>query len=572
MATVKLLPIGNDAPFFLPTGVAASGYKLFTYAAGTSTKTNTYTDNTGNTANANPIILNSSGYPASGGNVIEIWGIVGTVYKFVLAPSTDSDPPVAPIWSRDNISSINDQTQTFSEWIVGPTPTFINGSQFTLVGDQTNTWTIGRRVQATVTAGTVYGRITASAFAAATTITLQLDGTQALDSGLAAVSYAMLGSLVKSEPERIGTSSGTDTYTATVGITRLVIGDEYKVKIASASTSTTPTLNLDGTGAKTVVRADGSALLAGDLNGEHVFRWDGTNQVVLNPTKVKGTQIQPSFVAPSSICDGRLTLTTATPVTTADVTAATTVYFTPYKGNRIATYDGTNWNVATFTEKSVGVPATTSTPFDVFIVDGTLALETVNWSSDSARATALVLQDGVYVKTGATTRRYLGTCRTTTVSGQTEDSVAKRYVWNAFNRLRRHMKVVEATASWTYSVAAYRQARATATNQLDYVVGLSEDPVQAFVLAAVQNDTQTNASSVGVGVDSTTVSSALIAMGPGSAVANAQPLLAIAEYYGFPGIGRHTLVWLETPGSATGVTTWYGTTFGNAGITGWGMG
>jgi hypothetical protein len=143
----------------------------------------------------------------------------------------------------------------------------------------------------------VYGRITASAFTTLTTVTLQLDGTQALDSGLSSVSYAMLGSLVKSEPERIGTSSGTDTYTATVGITRLVVGDEYKVKIASTNTSTTPTLNLDSTGAKTVIRIDGSALIAGDLNGQHIFRWDGTNQVVLNPTQVKRASISETQTA-----------------------------------------------------------------------------------------------------------------------------------------------------------------------------------------------------------------------------------------------------------------------------------
>src|SRR5665213_2163919 len=41
----------------------------------------------------------------------------------------------------------------------------------------------------------------------------------------------------------------------------------------------------------------------------------------------------------NSICDGRLTLTSGVPVTTADVASATTVYFTPYKGNKIALFD-----------------------------------------------------------------------------------------------------------------------------------------------------------------------------------------------------------------------------------------
>lgn len=41
--------------------------------------------------------------------------------------------------------------------------------------------------------------------------------------------------------------------------------------------------------------------------------------------------------------NGRLTLTTGTPITTSDVTASTSVYFTPYKGNRIALFNGCSW-------------------------------------------------------------------------------------------------------------------------------------------------------------------------------------------------------------------------------------
>jgi hypothetical protein len=56
------------------------------------------------------------------------------------------------------------------------------------------------------------------------------------------------------------------------------------------------------------------------------------------------------------IYSGRLTLTTALPVTTADVTAATTVYFTPHYGNRIALYHGGSvWNTHVYAELSIGV-------------------------------------------------------------------------------------------------------------------------------------------------------------------------------------------------------------------------
>lgn len=80
-------------------GVALSGGKLFTYAAGTTTKLATYTTSGGNVANTNPIILNTRGEAS-------IWISASTAFKFVLAPATDSDPPTNPIWTQDNISTV----------------------------------------------------------------------------------------------------------------------------------------------------------------------------------------------------------------------------------------------------------------------------------------------------------------------------------------------------------------------------------------------------------------------------------------------------------------------------------
>ncbi len=46
---------------------------------------------------------------------------------------------------------------------------------------------------------------------------------------------------------------------------------------------------------------------------------------------------------PAGLCEGRLTLTSGSPVVSGDQTAKTTVYFTPYKGNRISLYNGSGW-------------------------------------------------------------------------------------------------------------------------------------------------------------------------------------------------------------------------------------
>ena len=77
-------------------GNALTGGKLFVYGAGTNTKINSYTSSSGVTPNQNPVVLNTRGEA-------NVWLTPGTLYKFVLSPSTDSDPPTNPIWTVDNI-------------------------------------------------------------------------------------------------------------------------------------------------------------------------------------------------------------------------------------------------------------------------------------------------------------------------------------------------------------------------------------------------------------------------------------------------------------------------------------
>jgi hypothetical protein len=264
------------------------------------------------------------------------------------------------------------------------------------------------------------------------------------------------------------------------------------------------------------------------------------------------------------MADGRLTLATATPVTTSDQTAKTTLYYTPYTGNKLALYDGSIWLPYTFSELSIAVPATTNTMYDAFVYlnSGTPALELTAWTNDTTRATGLVYQDGVLVKSGATTRRYVGSFRTTGSSGQTEDSLLKRYVWNYYNRVDRVMRVTDSTNSWNYSTASYQQANNSAANQIDFVVGVSEDPVDAFARGGATNSTGTaRAIGVGIGLDSATTNSAhLLHLGncTSTMVAN-----CTANYTGHPGIGRHYLAWLEY-GAGSDTQTWYGDNGNNA--------
>jgi hypothetical protein len=95
----QISPFGNDQ-FFSSNGVLAVGYKLFTYLGGTTTKTPVYADILGATPHTNPIILNSIGLPPS-----PIFLDKAKPYKFVFTSSTDTDPPAAPIYTADNVST-----------------------------------------------------------------------------------------------------------------------------------------------------------------------------------------------------------------------------------------------------------------------------------------------------------------------------------------------------------------------------------------------------------------------------------------------------------------------------------
>lgn len=274
--------------------------------------------------------------------------------------------------------------------------------------------------------------------------------------------------------------------------------------------------------------------------------------------------IGPQWIAngdPLSICDGRLTLTSGTAVTTSDVTGATSVYFTPYDGNRIALFDGNKWKVYPFTERSLALGTLTSgLPYDVFIYDnsGTLTLEFTAWTNTSTRATALALQDGVQVKTGALTRRWLGSFQTTSTT-TTEDSFQKRLVHNRYNKRPRPLRRQEGTSSWTYTSATIRQANGSTSNQVEVMSGEIQPLELVLAVQASNTNDSVNVQSFINGPDSTTSQlpgstfAAQDVSGAGGAVTN------IAVFRGFTTLGYHYYVWAEYS-EATGTTTWEGGT------------
>ena len=276
-----------------------------------------------------------------------------------------------------------------------------------------------------------------------------------------------------------------------------------------------------------------------------------------------------SWVAVASktphVNEGRLTLTSGTAVTTADVTGAGTVYFALDKGDQIALYDGSSaWETVVFSEMSIALSGgTASRPNDIFLDynGGSPALAILAWTNDTSRATALVKQNGVWVKTGDTQQRYLGTVYLDG-SQQCEDSNAKRHCWNLENQRIRPLKRVETTDSWTYTTASYRQANGSTSNQVEVVLGIAS-AVEVILTAISGNSGNGRWRMNAIGLDGTNANGIT-----GRVTETAGEVgMTTSAYNEITAIGRHYLAWLEMS-SAGDTTTWYGDNGGTAQFSG----
>jgi hypothetical protein len=256
----------------------------------------------------------------------------------------------------------------------------------------------------------------------------------------------------------------------------------------------------------------------------------GTNDLLYTPQ-----QLSASFGAAAP--NGRLTLTTATPVMTATTTGATIVYFTPFRGyGALVTLDGSNFFVTAFSELSQSTTDTTKSPaavaansvYDLFVWSDSGTLRCTRgpaWSSDTSRGTGagtseLQLIKGIYVNKNTITNGppaqrgvYVGSIRSNassqidfnlggSASGGTAGFIG---IWNNFNRVSCRCLVTDSGASYTYSASATRQARASAGNQVSLLSGQAEDNIRgALDSCEITSGTAFAYYIVGVGLDTTT--------------------------------------------------------------------
>lgn len=286
-------------------------------------------------------------------------------------------------------------------------------------------------------------------------------------------------------------------------------------------------------------------------------------------------------------CDFRVSLSRTSAAPSADQTAKTLAYLVPVgKGLILDLFDGEDWvprkiaydpdqrSQRDVVPTDLAVMTTTTVPYDLFVRwrGGRAETKLVAWASATARNGASIAapwlhESGLGMHEGILCRadgsagaaaagrldpywRYVATLYPS-ASGQCEDSIAKRLVSNALNREWRYMSVVDTTNTWTYNTAAWRQANASAANQVAFVLGLAGVAVAADVLGMYYAGTGSFCQ-VGIGLDSTTVNSAQIVQGEHS---DGNTRGVFGKYDGCPSIGYHYLAWLEI---VNGTTTWVG--------------
>jgi hypothetical protein len=213
-----------------------------------------------------------------------------------------------------------------------------------------------------------------------------------------------------------------------------------------------------------------------------------------------------------SMCQGRLTLESGVPLSTTDQLGKTTVFWTPFLGDRIGLYSAGDWVIRAFTERAISLAGFAALlPYDIFAYDdsGVVALEALAWNNNLSRATGLMLQNGIPVKSGDPTRRYLGTIRTS-AAGQTQIKFGSSAVgggeaycgiWNYYNRMPFICGVVDGVVSWTYSSNVWRAMDASNSNRINFVTGISEDQIDVRLTVLASS---ANVMRAGIGLNSTT--------------------------------------------------------------------
>lgn len=290
---------------------------------------------------------------------------------------------------------------------------------------------------------------------------------------------------------------------------------------------------------------------------------------------------------------GRLTLTTGTPVMVSDVTAAGTIFYDPFDfGSFCPVWDGSKWLYFNFAELSLILDATgvlSANNYDVFAYNNSGALAIgfgPSWStgggSSTARgtgagSTAIQRQNGLWVNTNAIVLRnnsvntasipasqatYLGTFRAT-ANGQTAMQFKPAAaaggaanvlgLFNAYNRVPVASINRDSNSANTNSSTTPRSLNNSTSNRISIMDGLGEIYVKTSVLVQIAtNGGAASGYQVGVLLNATSGTPGVFEnFTQGSGTVN----IVCPSREGFPpSLGFNFYQWMEAAANTNAVT------------------
>jgi YVTN family beta-propeller protein len=270
----------------------------------------------------------------------------------------------------------------------------------------------------------------------------------------------------------------------------------------------------------------------GVIEGEHEPIAFG--QFIQPPTQSTGSDM----TSPQ----GRLTLSSSSPVMTADATAQSTIYYLPYVGAVVPVYNGSSFVNETLGSSGISLALDSNSAhtgyqasgslFDIFAFmnSSVLTLGTgPAWTNSTTRSNALTQVSGIWVNNASITLRF-GTASGNTVSASANQAtyLGTMYatangqtgmqfkptgaaggsgnvlgLYNACNRLSIRSIETDSTGSWTYATAAWRKVNNSASNSISFVDGLQQSSISTTYSVLGQINTSASLG-VGVNLDSTT--------------------------------------------------------------------
>jgi hypothetical protein len=253
---------------------------------------------------------------------------------------------------------------------------------------------------------------------------------------------------------------------------------------------------------------------------------------------------------------GRLTLDSTNPVPSAATN--TNIHYLPFIHRFVRVKISGVW-----TSRDIGTGiVNTALPvpgaaimYDIFLYDdsGTLTLEFLAWSTNTARATAIVRDsdESWWVKSGDASRLYLGSGYINT-SGQINDQLTHRGLFNAYNRRPRAIYLAGPSSNWTNSSSTVVVYNGNSAPTIVVVAGLAEDELLLDIKVQA-NNASGSAGAISIGENSTSAGAAKSQSAFN--LGNSVNTHLLARYAGQVPLGYNQFNWLESDSTNVGTVT-----------------